>query len=80
MKIFYKQELALVSTHYKATEEMDVVEYIVDELDEDNKFSSIGVIKEDDSKSSEISNIPKHKSDKGSSSAKRERRIRIPSD
>lgn len=63
----------LVSAHHEAIEAMDVAEYIAepDEDNEGNKSSSVGVIKEDDSRPCEISNLPKQKADKGSTSDKK---------
>eukprot|EP01018_Ginkgo_biloba_P039300 Gb_35586 [translate_table: standard] len=64
----------LVSAHHEAIEAMDVAEYIVDEPDETNKSSSVGVIKEDDSKPCEISNLPKQKMEKELSSDKKRKK------
>ncbi|KAH9298212.1 hypothetical protein KI387_029894, partial [Taxus chinensis] len=62
----------LVSAHHEAIEAMDVAEYLVDEPDEGKE--SLGVIKEEDSKSCEISNVPKQKADKESSSDRQQKK------
>ena len=69
----------LVLTHHESIEAMDVSQYI-DELDEDNKSSSVGFFKEDDSKPCQISNLQKPIAYNASTSDKKEKKTRRPSE